>query len=584
MNNIVMQLRKVCNHPYMFSTEGYYINEDIIRTSGKIELLDRMLPKLKLAGHRVLMFFQMTAAMTIFEDYCQFRKYLCLKLDGSTPGEEREKRMELFNAPDSPYFIFMLSTRAGGLGLNLTSADTVIIFDSDWNPMMDLQAQDRAHRIGQKNIVSVFRLVTNSPVEEKILSRATEKLGMSELIVEAGKFDGMKDIADDKDEKEEKMKLMEVLLTDFDSNYANQSGPNYKATSALPVSDDEHGEDAEGGDFSNSDSLNGSRNNDIFMNLNEILSRHDEDYEFYTELDSGTTVNEEYYTSPGLITDPEDIPDWIRYPNGRDNSSDEGNETGDYATINNDSCGPPLKRRRAAANNQIYNDGLTERQFLTLVERNAKEQEDAEKTRKLKWKEKRNSKKDEVKMSRESNSIFEEDNTPLINSTSNSKEERGKHDVLNNVSKNMIESHSKTSYESNLLASPNPLPESINKKLKSITKSVISLKDKKSKRRLSDIFRDKPCAQTYPDYYIKVKNPIAINDIMRKARSKSYSKLSEFLEDWELLHANALLYNGIDSWIVKDGKALQLELHRLMLKNNFISKDGIPIDEIDSSP
>jgi hypothetical protein len=89
------------------------------------------------------MFTQMTAVMTILEDYFVFRGYQSLRLDGSTPAEEREKRMYKFNSPDSPYFIFLLSTRAGGLGLNLTAADTVIIFDSDWNPMMDLQAQGK---------------------------------------------------------------------------------------------------------------------------------------------------------------------------------------------------------------------------------------------------------------------------------------------------------------------------------------------------------------------------------------------------------------------------------------------------------
>jgi SNF2 family DNA or RNA helicase len=141
LNNVVMQLRKVCNHPFLFSPEGYHIGAKIIRSSGKFALLDQMLPKLKAAGHRVLLFTQMTAVMTILEDYFAYRGYLSLRLDGSTPAEVREKRMYKFNSPDSPYFIFLLSTRAGGLGLNLTSADTVIIFDSDWNPMMDLQAQ-----------------------------------------------------------------------------------------------------------------------------------------------------------------------------------------------------------------------------------------------------------------------------------------------------------------------------------------------------------------------------------------------------------------------------------------------------------
>ena len=163
LNNVVMQLRKVCNHPYLFSQQGYILNDDLIRCSGKFQLLDDMLPKLKAAGHRILMFTQMTAVMTILEDYFKYRGYTSLRLDGSTPADERERRMYKFNAPDSPHFIFLLSTRAGGLGLNLATADVVIIFDSDWNPMMDLQAQDRAHRIGQRSDVSVFRLITYSP-------------------------------------------------------------------------------------------------------------------------------------------------------------------------------------------------------------------------------------------------------------------------------------------------------------------------------------------------------------------------------------------------------------------------------------
>ncbi|KDO33058.1 hypothetical protein SPRG_01873 [Saprolegnia parasitica CBS 223.65] len=188
LSNILMQLRKVCNHPYLFQTQGYPIDFDIVRSAGKFELLDRMLPKLHAAGHRVLMFSQMTQLMHVLEDYFNYRGFRYLRLDGSTSADEREQRMFMFNAPDSPYFIFLLSTRAGGLGLNLATADTVIIFDSDWNPAMDAQAQDRAHRIGQKNEVRVFRLVTNSPIEEKILSRATEKMNMNNLVVEAGKF------------------------------------------------------------------------------------------------------------------------------------------------------------------------------------------------------------------------------------------------------------------------------------------------------------------------------------------------------------------------------------------------------------
>ncbi|ETL48775.1 hypothetical protein L916_01660 [Phytophthora nicotianae] len=205
LSNVLMQLRKVCNHPYLFQTNGYQIDFDIVRSSGKFELLDRMLPKLKAAGHRVLMFSQMTQLMHVLEDYFNYRGFRYLRLDGSTSADEREQRMFMFNAPDSPFFIFLLSTRAGGLGLNLATADTVIIFDSDWNPAMDAQAQDRAHRIGQKNEVRVFRLVTNSPVEEKILSRATDKMNMNNLVVEAGKFNN-------KSKEAERRAMLESLI------------------------------------------------------------------------------------------------------------------------------------------------------------------------------------------------------------------------------------------------------------------------------------------------------------------------------------------------------------------------------------
>jgi len=526
LNNIVMQLRKVCNHPYMFSPEGYYINDNLIRTSGKVELLDRMLPKLKAAGHRILMFFQMTGAMTILEDYCKYRNYSALRLDGSTTGDEREKRMELFNATDSPYFIFMLSTRAGGLGLNLASADTVIIFDSDWNPMMDLQAQDRAHRIGQKKIVSVYRLISNSPVEEKILSRATEKLNMSELIVEAGRFNKSND---DNDNSEERTKMMELLLTDFDTNTASNGKSN--ATRDLPSSDDERDENGYG------DHDEGE------IGLIESMSRNDEDYELYSKIESGEIVPDEYYSSPGLITDPDDVPDWIRYPKGKkeEESENDGNDKLE------------LTKRRTANQAKSYSDGLTERQFVKLMEDTAQEEEENSKKRKSEWHEKR-AKKVKCELSSKSS---------LMDKTVSSPEQLDRSDLHLIVEK------------SNILATVNPTPppnslsEVTNNRLVSICKGVIALRDIKSKRRISDVFREKPCVKTYPDYYKKIKDPIAINDIVRKTRAKSYSTVIDFADDWNLMFSNAKSYNGEQSWIVDDARALEIELERLMEKSDL---------------
>lgn len=491
MNNVVMQLRKVCNHPYMFSPEGYYINDDIIRSSGKFELLDRMLPKLKAAGHRILMFFQMTAAMTIMEDYFKHRGILSLRLDGSTPGEERERRMDLFNSPNSPYFVFMLSTRAGGLGLNLVSADTVIIFDSDWNPMMDLQAQDRAHRIGQKKIVSVFRLITNSPVEEKILSRASEKLNMSELVVEAGKFGENGPVKED--QAEERQKIMELLLTDFDSNARGNT------TGSLPTSDDEGEDEAD------------AENEEI--DLNELLSRNDEDYDFYTKMDSNEIQVDDFYQSPGLAIDYDDIPDWIRYPHGSEDVKRDIDDDGILIDPN---------KKRSTAKVTSYDDGLTEKQFLRAVEKQAQVDEDTAKIRKAEWKQKR----DFIVTETPESSTFEQDFSTL-------------------------------------------LPKHVVDRLISICKSVIAIRDDKTKRRISDVFREKPSRDEYPQYYQVIQNPIGINDIMRKCKGFEYKSIRSFRSDWSLLFANALQFNGEGSWIVADSRFLEKELNRLLAKHQL---------------
>lgn len=230
LNNVLMQLRKCCNHPYLFRVDAYRIDELMIRASGKFLLLDSMLPMFKAAGHRVLLFSQMTAVMDLLEEFFTYRGVDYLRLDGSTPSDERERRVAKFNDPCSPTFVFLLSTRAGGLGINLASADTVVIFDSDWNPMMDAQAQDRAHRIGQRNDVRVFRLVAAAPIEERILARATDKLNMNSLVVEAGKFN--------KDSRaHERRQMLETLLKEYagddqNSNAGSSSDADACATSS----------------------------------------------------------------------------------------------------------------------------------------------------------------------------------------------------------------------------------------------------------------------------------------------------------------------------------------------------------------
>jgi SWI/SNF-related matrix-associated actin-dependent regulator of chromatin subfamily A member 5 len=190
--NLLMQLRKVCNHPYLFPNiepeDAPSMGEHLIETSGKLIILDRLLRKLYAeGGHRVLIFSQMTMVLDILEDYCNYRTYQYCRIDGSTDMNSRDSQIEQFMAEDSPKFVFLLSTRAGGLGINLTSADTVVIYDSDFNPQMDLQAMDRAHRIGQKNSVNVYRLITENTVEEKIVERQMIKLKWDSLVIQQQK-------------------------------------------------------------------------------------------------------------------------------------------------------------------------------------------------------------------------------------------------------------------------------------------------------------------------------------------------------------------------------------------------------------
>lgn len=190
--NIVMQLRKCAGHPYLFpGAEDRSLpplGEHLVENCGKMVLLDKLLVRLKELGHRVLLFTQMTRILDILEDYLVMRQFQYCRIDGNTDYEKREEDINSFNAPGSEKFLFLLSTRAGGLGINLQTADVVILFDSDWNPQADLQAQDRAHRIGQKRPVQVFRLVTEHTIEEKIVERAQQKLKLDAMVVQQGRL------------------------------------------------------------------------------------------------------------------------------------------------------------------------------------------------------------------------------------------------------------------------------------------------------------------------------------------------------------------------------------------------------------
>ncbi|GIZ40898.1 hypothetical protein CKM354_000421900 [Cercospora kikuchii] len=197
--NIMMELKKASNHPFMFPNAeerilaGSDSREDqlkaLITSSGKMMLLDQLLTKMKKDGHRVLIFSQMVKMLDLLGDYLQLRGYQFQRLDGTIAAGPRRMAIDHFNAPDSQDFCFLLSTRAGGLGINLMTADTVILFDSDWNPQADLQAMARAHRIGQKKPVTIYRFVSKDTVEEEVLERARNKLMLEFITIQRGVTD-----------------------------------------------------------------------------------------------------------------------------------------------------------------------------------------------------------------------------------------------------------------------------------------------------------------------------------------------------------------------------------------------------------
>lgn len=328
LNNKIMQLRKICNHPFVFEevedvlNSARLTNDLLWRTSGKFELLDRVLPKFKASGHKVLIFFQMTSVMNIFEDFLRLKDMRYLRLDGATKAEDRQDMLKAFNKPESDYFCFLLSTRAGGLGLNLQSADTVIIFDTDWNPHQDLQAQDRAHRIGQKNEVRILRLISNDSVEEHILERAHQKLDIDGKVIQAGKFDN-------KSTAEEQEEFLKRLL------------------------------DAEQGDVDNEE--NEELDDD---ELNDILARSEEEKVLFTQMDTDRMTREKIEARQGgyvnrLIT-KEELPEVFR----EDISHHFVRETKELSRMR--------EKKRVK-----YDDGLTEEQWLMAMDDDNDTVEDA---------------------------------------------------------------------------------------------------------------------------------------------------------------------------------------------------------------
>ncbi|KFQ01233.1 putative global transcription activator SNF2L2, partial [Haliaeetus albicilla] len=309
--NTIMQLRKICNHPYMFQhieesfaehlgySNGVINGAELYRASGKFELLDRILPKLRATNHRVLLFCQMTSLMTIMEDYFAFRNFLYLRLDGTTKSEDRAALLKKFNEPGSQYFI---------------AADTVIIFDSDWNPHQDLQAQDRAHRIGQQNEVRVLRLCTVNSVEEKILAAAKYKLNVDQKVIQAGMFD-------QKSSSHERRAFLQAILEHEEENEEEDEVP-----------DDE--------------------------TLNQMIARREEEFDLFMRMDMDRRREDARNPKrkPRLMEEDE-LPSWI---------------IKDDAEVERLTCEEEEEKIFGRGSRQRrdvdYSDALTEKQWLRAIE------------------------------------------------------------------------------------------------------------------------------------------------------------------------------------------------------------------------
>jgi len=459
LNNVEMQLRKVCNHPYLFYDDEQIealsaeAGPDLLwRASGKFELLERILPKLKALGHRVLIFSQMVNLMNLLERYLDYRGYSQLRLDGTTKGDDRGGLLAEFNREDSPYFIFSLSTRAGGLGLNLQTADTVIIFDSDWNPQIDLQAMARAHRIGQKQEVRVLRLVTASPIEEKILATANEKLNSEAMYIEAGKFNQTSDAS----ERREMLQRLIAQSADEDEDAGIPTDAELNVLLARP-------NPARG--LTQEQEAEAYRQLDIAAGRGEEASNGDEE-------GGGTCLRE------GRLLTHEELPSWLREAElMRQAAREEGPSE---AVLDG-----PRERKPVC-----YGEKLSERDFNRMLQSGMGQEEFlSQQRREREQKELREARRKEAGASVDAAA-------ETARKLKRPRAEEATHEEAPAVEADV---------------------------LKKLINAVANATRGRNKRRLAQLFLQLPRSSEAPDYYQTIESPIAIAQMREKLKGGGYS-------------------------------------------------------------
>ncbi|KAF6765924.1 SNF2-family ATP dependent chromatin remodeling factor snf21 [Ephemerocybe angulata] len=535
LSNELMQLRKICQHPFLFeSVEDKvnptgFIDEKLVRSSGKLELLNRILPKFFATGHRVLIFFQMTKVMDIMEDFMKMMGWKYLRLDGGTKTEERASFVQLFNQKDSEYKVFILSTRAGGLGLNLQTADTVIIFDSDWNPHADLQAQDRAHRIGQTKAVLILRFITEKSVEEAMYQRARYKLDIDDKVIQAGRFDN-------KSTQEEQEEFLRSILE------ADQEEENEEAGD---MNDDE---------------------------LNELLSRSEDEQRIFKEMDikrerealeNWRALGKKGKPITGLLQ-LEELPDCYKT---------------DEPFIVQENLDDLVEGRGQRKRNVVsYNDGLDDDTWAQALEEGEDIEELAEKARDKKDRRLAN------KLMREESGrgtpVSETDGRGRKNKKgkakandydslpAGSKRKRGKHqsetpsmmgddddDEQDNGGKRRRKAVASGS-GNNVGDVPPQMKERMKKAFSECYKAVSQCTDDTGRKRC-ELFRELPDKRDYPDYYTLIQTPISLAQIRKRSNGNYYKNVLAYRDDWRTMFNNARTYNQEGSWVYIDAEEME---------------------------
>ncbi|KAJ6573921.1 SNF2-family ATP dependent chromatin remodeling factor snf21 [Mycena vulgaris] len=527
LSNELMQLRKICQHPFLFESvedkmnPGGLVDDKLIRNSGKIELLNRVLPKFFATGHRVLIFFQMTKVMDIMADFLTMMGWKFLRLDGGTKTEERANFVQLFNAKDSEYKVFILSTRAGGLGLNLQTADTVIIFDSDWNPHADLQAQDRAHRIGQTKAVLILRFITEKSVEEAMYQRARYKLDIDDKVIQAGRFDN-------KSTQEEQEEFLRSIL-DADQEEENEE--------AGDMNDDE---------------------------LNSIIARTEEEGELFRDMDvkrerealeNWRAQGHRGKPPPGL-TQFEELPECY-----------QKDEPFEVVIVDESAEGRGQRRRNVVS----YNDGLSDEAWAMALEEGEDLEELADRSRKRGT----NKLLRDAEASGRGTPVSDSDSrarkakkgksrmgVPDYEPSLGSKRKRGvkSMSVTPSVNEDDDDDRQPKRRKQPPKSNGNDVPPAVREKMKKVFaecyRAVVACEDTDGRKRC-DLFRELPDKHEYPNYYQLITQPIALSHLRKRGGGPYYKDVQQYRNDWTLMFNNARTFNQEGSWVYIDADEME---------------------------